>query len=146
MMQVDPSVLQNLKAGLRQREGYRRFAYKDHLGKLTIGIGTMIEEGGFGIPEDIAMLLAERALVVSANEMYQTDPWIWDLPKPAQEALFEMAYQLGAPKLRQFKRMLAALQEARWEDACTEAYNSRWAQQTPARADHVAKLFRKCIT
>lgn len=144
MVQVDPSVLHALKAGVRLREGYRRYAYKDHLGKLTIGIGTMIEEGGFGIPEDIAMLLAERALVVSANEMYQTDPWIWDLPKPAQEALFEMAYQLGAPKLRQFKKMLTALQEGNYEEAVKQAYDSRWAQQTPARADHVASLFRKC--
>lgn len=131
--------------GLEIREGYRRFAYKDSLGKLTIGHGTMIEKGGYGVPKHIARELAKLALEETVAELIKVDPWIADLPEPAQLALYEMCYQLGAPKLRGFKKMLAACQEHDWFRAISEAHDSRWAKQTPVRYEHVMKLFMECV-
>ena len=53
-------------------------------------------------------------------------------------ALREMAYQMGVPRVMGFKRMLAALERKDWQRAADEALDSRWAEQTPARAQRVA--------
>ena len=42
---------------IKKHEGYRRFVYQCTMDKQTIGYGTMIEEGGHGVPEHIAELL-----------------------------------------------------------------------------------------
>ena len=49
-----------------------------------------------------------------------------------------MAYQLGYPRLRKFKKMRKAVQNKEWALAEIEALNSQWARQTPGRAQVVA--------
>jgi type VI secretion system secreted protein VgrG len=61
-------------------------------------------------------------------------------PEPAQEALFDMAYNLGVAGLKKFVRMLAAVDSGQWEVAAQECerlgINAERNQET-------AQLFRQ---
>ena len=126
---------------VRDHEGYEGMPYNDSLGKPTIGVGTLLP-----LTEDEAMLLALCRAEDGADEMAdaldRVGVEVGDLPNDVYNALAEMAFQLGVPRLMGFKRMLAAIREKRWRDAAVEALDSKWARQTPKRAEHVAKVLR----
>lgn len=71
---------------------------------------------------------------------------------PRQAALMSMRYQLGPHGFRQFKRLIAAVREERWEDAARECLDSRAAHQTPERFGRNAEALRtgesqwECLT
>ena len=54
----------------------------------------------------------------------------------------EMAYQMGVEGVLGFQNMIAALERGDWEAVETEALDSRWAKQAPARASDVASRLR----
>jgi lysozyme len=60
------------------------------------------------------------------------------------ESLFDMAYNLGIPRLAKFQRMLGALDLGLMEEAAKEALASKWARQVGRRAGHHADVFRSC--
>ena len=51
-----------------------------------------------------------------------------------------MAYQMGVDGLFKFKKMIAALGKGDWNEAAHQALDSRWAKQTPARAERHAAV------
>jgi lysozyme len=53
-----------------------------------------------------------------------------------------MCFNLGMPRLRQFRNMLAALEAGDFETAAREALDSRWAGQVGARAERIAAQIR----
>ncbi|MCE9679598.1 glycoside hydrolase family protein [Shewanella sp. AS1] len=57
-----------------------------------------------------------------------------------QTVLISMAYQMGLKGLAGFTHTLAALADGRWEDAWLHALDSRWAIQTPKRAQRHADV------
>jgi len=56
-------------------------------------------------------------------------------------ALANMAYQLGVPKLLQFKKTLDHIENGRYGMAAAECRNSKWFQQTQNRCERVAEVF-----
>jgi len=60
-----------------------------------------------------------------------------------QNALANMAFQLGLDKLLKFKKTLDLLKTGRWDDAANEALDSDWARQVPNRAKRVTDMIRK---
>ena len=142
--EVEATSCGRVMASIRAHEGYRGQPYKDTLGKLTIGVGTLLP-----LTEDEAMLLAYCRMQDSADELGQClydarHLAITDLPWDVRYALVEMAFQLGVPRFMGFRKMIDAIKERRWKDAAAEALDSRWARQTPTRAEHVAAVFRAC--
>lgn len=137
------TMMQNAVEIIKMEEGYRAHSYRDHLGKITIGIGFMIdpdEPGNIPIPENVSDLWMLDILRRRKVELDLKISWWKDLSEDRQVALMNMAYQLGVSGLMKFKNMLKALQEGRYDDASTEALDSRWAKQTPLRARRVAKI------
>ena len=65
------------------------------------------------------------------------------MPEPAQRALANMAFNLGVPRLSQFKNMLSALEKGDYNVAAKEALDSNWAKQVGDRANRIAKVFRE---
>jgi len=61
-------------------------------------------------------------------------------PEPAQQALFDMAYNLGVGGLLKFHKLLAACASADWETAATECRRGGIAD---ARNKETAALFRQ---
>jgi len=124
---------------LRDEEGYRKTPYRDSLGKLTIGIGYNLDAG---MPGDEALVLARYRCWKLSAALAREWPWYAGLNAPRQAALIAMAYQMGLDGLRGFKEMLAALATGAHETAAREALDSKWAAQTPARAQRTAEIIR----
>jgi hypothetical protein len=57
-----------------------------------------------------------------------------------------MVYQMGTNKVSQFEKTLQLLEEKNYEGAKKEAMNSKWAQQTPERADTVSSMFNDTVS
>ena len=126
---------------IKAHEGYRRLAYRCPEGKLTIGYGTMIEAGGFGVPDYIAHELVVAAVVAIKQELSKL-PWYCSLDPIRAEVIVEMAYQMGVPKVKGFKRMIEAIGREDWAAASDEMIDSRWYRQTPHRAARLAYIMR----
>ena len=123
---------------IKESEGFRGEQYLDHLGNPTIGFGTLLP-----INQEEAELLLQIRLSKMIDELVNHKPFVIYLQEDKQEVLYEMAYQLGVPKLLQFKRMWEALQGKNYEEASKEMLNSKWASQTPNRALKLANIMRK---
>ena len=65
------------------------------------------------------------------------------LPLRPHIALLSMAFNLGLPRLRGFRKMHAALHRLDFEEAATEALDSKWAYQTGHRATHITALLQR---
>lgn len=51
-----------------------------------------------------------------------------------------MAFQMGRAKLEGFNRMLLCVRAGDWQGAYDNALDSKWARQTPARANRIATM------
>lgn len=125
---------------LRRDEGLRLKPYTDTAGKLTIGIGRNLSDRGITEEEADMMLLTDLRHVV--NDLNRALPWWVSLNEVRQEALANMLFNLGLPRLLTFKKLLAALEAGQWARAAAEALDSRWAQQVGARAVRIAEMFQ----
>ena len=126
-------------------EGFEAFAYRDHLGKLSIGIGFLIdpdEPGRIEMPRVVADLWMIEILKERRRALDTAIPWWRDLSDGRQRALLNMSYQLGTAGLLKFKIMLVRLASADWDAAASEALDSLWARQTPARAKRIYELLK----
>jgi lysozyme len=67
-----------------------------------------------------------------------------NLPESAKHVLIEMAYQMGIAGLMDFGKTLMLLEEWDFQGAAKEMLDSKWATQTPQRAqelsDRIANL------
>lgn len=124
------------------KKGALHIPYKDHLGYLTIGYGTLIDKNIGGLTEEEAEYLLQRRVKVTQDAL-KTKIYFWDrLTQNRKDALTNMAYQMGVPKFMGFKNMLKALENGHYELASEEALESRWARQTPNRANRVAAMIK----
>ena len=148
---LPPSVARLLNE-IKQDEGWSPVPYTDPLGYGTVGYGTLLPLRDdeinqivslrvHGSPKSIYPLrpiegeyLLINRLDENVSELLQAKPEIQNYPKEVQEILYNMAYNLGAPKLLQFRKMFAALDSGDYETAAKEMQNSRWYTQVGNRA------------
>ena len=63
---------------------------------------------------------------------------IWEeLPQEVQHILVNMCFQLGQGGLSKFKNLRVAIEDYQWQRASEEMMDSRWAGQTPERAERL---------
>lgn len=139
---MDYGMKNDLIEALKEQEGFRSEPYKCTEGYLTVGYGRNLDT--VGIAKHEAELLLENDVAKAYSVLVSNMAWVHDLPKPAQSALTNMCFQLGYGGLSKFKKMLSACQEHEWDVAISEAYDSQWRKQTPARYRWVADRFEAC--
>lgn len=135
---------------LKRFEGYSAVPYLDSEDYMTIGYGNLLSKTVID-PAEILLVISEPVALLmmrtKADALYiilgRTLPFFLSLNIPKQDVLVSMAYQLGIEGLMDFKRMLAALHNAEYKLARTEALDSLWAKQTPNRAAHHAYILGK---
>jgi len=132
--------LENLINDLIRDEGLELKPYRCTSNKLTIGVGRNIEDNG--ITEAEARYLLHNDLGRVVHELDQNAAWWKNLPDSQKNALINMSFNLGWPRLSKFKNMLAALEAGDFEKAATEALDSRWASQVGDRAHRIAAQIR----
>lgn len=129
---------------IKSDEGRRPCVYQDSLGYWTIGDGILVDSRvtGAGLrPEEMDFITANR-IKLTADELARRLPWVATLEEPRRAALVDMAYQLGVPGLLGFRTALTYCALGQWERAATAFLTSRWATQTPARAQRLAKQIK----
>jgi len=114
--------------------------YIDTAGKLTIGYGRNLDDRGISQAE--ADFLFDNDFANCQRELSDCD-WYRDQPEGVQAALINMCFNLGLPRLKGFKRMIAALEAKNYTLAALEALDSKWATQVGQRAKDVAVMLRE---
>lgn len=124
---------------LKRDEGEVLHAYQDHLGYWTIGIGILIDKrkGGGLRPEESEFIFRNRLKLLDA-ELSDRLPWIAKLDPARKGALINMAFQMGVTGLLGFKNTLAMVEAGKYQDAAKGMLESKWAKQTPARAQRLS--------
>jgi len=135
--------LEAILSDLQDDEGFSPVAYQDHLGYWTIGFGTLVDKRkGGGITQDEGRYLLRNRLATILSRLDQLRPAWRTYPDEVQNALANMAYQLGPVGLHGFEGMWARLNEHDYDGAAREALDSQWAKQTPSRATRIAAIIR----
>lgn len=145
---------QELLADLRSDEDFRSYVYDDAAGTAivrgtqvvgypTIGYGFCVDKfKGAPLPVSIAELWLEHLVNERLRALAREITWFETQPEDVQRALGNMAYQLGVSGVMRFSRMLGALKAGDRDLAAEHALASRWATQTPNRAERVAALIK----
>lgn len=131
---------QKLLDALSLDEGRRARIYTDTVGKVSGGVGRNLTDKGFRQDEIDLMLRNDIAEAVA--ELDRVAPWWRGLNDARQNALVNMMFNLGAPRLLGFKKFLAALQVGDWAKAEGEMLDSKWARQVGDRSTRLALLIR----
>lgn len=118
-------------------EGFRSKPYQCTAGKITIGYGRNIEDNGITKSEAESLLLND--VKAAQIELLNTFDWFTELNGARQGVLINMAFNLGLPRLKKFKKMLSALSESDYHEASKQMLDSRWAVQVGERANRLAK-------
>lgn len=142
----------NILELLEFEEGYREKAYYCTEGYPTIGIGLKIgpykaplSNYTFTMSKTVAYAdLAERVEVIKAQLATSKETMVaYDNCNTARKSILEsMSYQLGFSGLCKFRKMLNALERSDFQEAANQALDSRWAKQTPNRANRHAEVIK----
>ena len=124
---------------LKRHEGVRRYAYVCPAGYLTIGAGRNVDENsGRGLSDDEIDYLLSNDVDLSIDELNRSFSWFKNCPNSVKLILVNMHFNIGLSRLKQFKKMLAAVEDKDYSLAATEMLDSRWASQVGARATELS--------
>ena len=127
--------MEKLIAMLKRHEGVETHAYECSEGKVTVGVGRNIDqEGGIGLSDDEVDYLLQNDIERVVKELVAEYPWFSDLDDVRRDAMVDISFNLGATRLRLFKRALAAMETGKYKEAATEFLDSKWARQVGGRA------------
>ena len=136
--------MSRLLESVKKHEGYRNKVYLDTLGKRTVGVGHLCVEDFWEddkeYEEKFLLTILEHDLktaIKASQRLCSNCPDIDDL---AKEIIIEMVFQLGETGVSKFKNMWKALEQSppEYSVAASEMLDSRWAKQTPNRAQEMS--------
>lgn len=125
---------------LRDEEGEKLYAYQDHLGYWTIGVGILIDKRkGGGLRKEESDFILRNRIRLQTAEVEKALPWVSTLDEPRKAVLVGMAFQMGLDGLLKFVNTLKMVERRQYKEAAAGMLNSLWAKQTPKRAARMAK-------
>ena len=140
--------MDRLLASVKKHEGYRNKVYLDTLGKRTVGVGHLCVEDFWEddkeYEEKFLMTILEHDLssaIKGANDL-MAENGCMDMNEKAHELIIEMVFQLGKTGVSKFRNMWKALSALDYSTAADQMLDSRWAKQTPNRANGMADIMR----
>ena len=144
---------QKLLESVKKHEGYRNKVYLDTLGKRTVGVGHLCVEDFWEddkeYEESFLMEILEKDLqgaIEGAEDLINNCPsgGKANISDDAKIIIIEMVFQLGKSGVSKFRNMWKALQQdpPQYNTASIEMLDSRWAKQTPNRANGMADIMR----
>jgi len=128
----------DLLEAVKLSEGFRDRVYKDSLGIDTIGYGFAIKD--LVLDEDISEMILRRKLDSLIDRADKKFPFLKDMPAEAKDVVYEMCYQMGVSGVSMFKKTLLYLENKEFRMASKEMLDSRWARQTPNRANRLSDI------
>jgi len=125
---------------LKIHEGYKPTLYKCTAGVDTIGVGFAIKD--LHLSEEVCELILIEKLEVLQERFENRFDWFKTSPVEVRNVMLNMAYQLGFAGFCKFKKTIGYLEEAEWEKASLEMLDSKWAKQTPNRANELSEIIK----
>ena len=143
---MSPEAKTRVMEQLKIDEGVVHEIYLDHLGLPTVGIGHLILESdpehGMEVGTPVSQARCEELffqdldIALKECEILYGAGWFY-LPEEVQEILVNMLFNMGRPRLTQFKKMNNAIEAGDWKTAAVEGRDSRWYNQVGARAERL---------
>ena len=139
--------IDQLRETLKVDEGVKNEIYLDHLGLPTCGIGHLITEDdpehgldvGTHIDDERVNELFDQDVQVTLGECRLLYEDFDDLPEEAQQIIANMMFNMGRPRLSNFKKMKEAVDGRDWIEAGNQMMDSRWYKQVTTRADRLVR-------
>jgi lysozyme len=125
---------------LKRHEGVKSHVYRCSAGYETIGVGRNISKSGMGLSDDEVDYLLENDIVRVIKELSSEYPWFKDLDDVRKDAMIDISFNLGATRLRGFKRALAAMEVADYTTAAKEFLDSKWSRDVKGRATELCYM------
>lgn len=140
---------------LKRYEGARRNAKGEHsayrcpAGALTIGYGHNLDANpvpGLNarstLTEEQACRLLGADVLRTEGDMQRALPFVRGLDAVRYATLLDMAFNMGVPALRKFKKTLEFVKAGQYAQAAENMLKSRWARQVGYRAVENAEQMR----
>jgi len=147
---LHPDLLSQIKEDLVRHEGYVTEIYLCSEGYATFGIGHMVTADDMehtwpvGTPvedERILQVFHDDCMVAVADAECVVDD-LYSHPDECIRVLVNMAFNIGRPRLSQFKKMIAAVNACDYKTAAKEMVDSRWYHQVGRRSQELVELMR----
>ena len=120
---------------LKRHEGVKSHIYWCSAGFWTLGAGRNVDpNGGIGLSDDEVDYLLENDIERVIKELSTEYRWFNSLDDVRKDAMIDISFNLGATRLRGFRRALTAMEAGNYTEASTEFLDSRWAKQVGGRA------------
>ena len=109
--------INKLREQLKIDEGVKYEIYDDHLGYKTFGIGHLVKatDEEYGAPvgtpvsEERVNSVFDKDVETYIDESKKVFGNLEDMPQEAQQVIINMCFNMGAPRLSQFKKFIKAL-------------------------------------
>ena len=125
---------------LKKHESMKLLPYTDTTGHLTIGVGRNLTDVGISIDE--AEYLLTNDVHHFQGELRRAFPWFSLQLAARQDAITDMAFNMGIVGLLKFKNTLKHIQAEEYDLAATGMLESKWAGQVGERALRLSKMMR----
>lgn len=127
---------------IEKEEGWIASPYYCSEGYPTVGYGFKIGLKDASLPQFTLPKAAGkvwlRVLLKDLEEYFESKDWFDQLTPARRAIIISMAYQMGISGVLKFKKMIKALEAQDYITASNEMLQSRWASQTPGRANRHA--------
>ena len=128
---------------LRLHEGVKSHVYKCTAGKWTIGVGKNVDKnGGLGLSSDEINYLLTNDINRVIKELGKSFEWFSGLDEARRDAMIDICFNLGLPRLKGFSNALAAMADSDYERAAYEFSDSVWFKQVGTRAHTIVGMIR----
>jgi len=139
-----------IKEDLIRHEGYKREIYLDHLGYPTFGVGHLVTEKdiehtwpvGTPITDDRILAVFEEDFLDALEDAESLVDGLYNKPDAVIRVLVNMAFNIGRTRLKQFKKMLHAIEEGDYDKAADEMEDSKWYNQVGRRSKELVNIMR----
>ena len=142
--------IEQLREEIAADEGCVYEVYLDHLGLPTFGIGHLVLETDEEYGAEVGTPVSEervnhcfnndvQSVLLDCHKLYDDFD---DLPEEVQLIIANMMFNMGRPRLSQFKGMKRGVDARDWNAAADEMVDSRWYKQVTNRAERLVQRMR----
>ena len=161
--------IEKVAAKIEAEEGRRHSVYLCTAGKQTVGVGFNLDD--YPIPAEVLdfwradnesrlfkffnnavfdnRFISDRVIDFWLNFILNKlinklvcHEWFNGLDENHRVVLVDMAFQMGVSGMFSFTSMINSLRAERWHEAAEHLLDSKYAKQTPARAQRNAEILR----
>ena len=125
---------------LKRHEGVRSHVYLCSAGYETIGVGRNISKSCMGLSDDEVDYLLQNDIERVIKELSAEYRWFNSLDDVRKDAMIDISFNLGATRLRCFKRALAAMEVADYTTEAKEFLDSKWSRDVKGRATELCYM------